>query len=72
MRHTQRGRDTSSRRSRLPVGEPDTGLHPRILGSQPEPKVDAQQLSHTDALQAWFKCAPFPIPFSSKIHSLVI
>ena len=26
--------------------EPDAGLDPRILGSHPEPKADAQPLSH--------------------------
>ena len=26
--------------------EPDAGLNPRTLGSLPEPKVDAQPLSH--------------------------
>ena len=26
--------------------EPDAGLDPRILGSLPEPKADAQPLSH--------------------------
>ena len=32
-----------------PHGEPDAGLHPRTLGSQPEPKADAQPLSHPGA-----------------------
>ena len=28
------------------AGEPDVGLDPRTLGSGPEPKADAQSLSH--------------------------
>ena len=30
----------------VPHGEPDRGLDPRIPGSRPEPKTDAQPLSH--------------------------
>ena len=30
--------------------ETDVGLDPRTLGSQPEPKADAQPLSHPGAL----------------------
>ena len=48
-RHTERGRDTGRGRSRLSEGEPDTGLNPRTLGSQPELKADAQPLSHSGA-----------------------
>ena len=43
--HRERGRDTDRGRSRLHA-EPDVGLHPRTLGSCPEPKTDAQPLSH--------------------------
>ena len=32
-----------------PRREPDVGLHPRTLGSRPEPKADAQSLSHRGA-----------------------
>ena len=32
-----------------PCGEPDVGLDPRTPGSGPEPKADAQPLSHPDA-----------------------
>ena len=39
-------RDTERGRNRLPKGEPDVGLDPRTLGSRPEPKADAQALSH--------------------------
>ena len=30
--------------------EPDTGLHPRIPGSQPKPEQTLNLLSHSDAL----------------------
>ena len=46
-RHREGGRDTGGGRSRLP--SPDAGLDPRTLGSHPEPKGDAQPLSHPDA-----------------------
>ncbi|CAK7317308.1 Solute carrier family 2, facilitated glucose transporter member 5 [Vulpes lagopus] len=42
MRDTQRGRDIGRGRSRLPMGN----LAPRTSRSQPEPKADAQPLSH--------------------------
>ena len=38
-RERERGRDTGRGRSRL-CREPDVGLDPRTLGSQPVPKVD--------------------------------
>ena len=38
-RETSRG--SRRGRSRLPAEEPDMGLDPRTLGSQPEPKADA-------------------------------
>ena len=45
MRDTQRGRYIGRRRS-PPYGDPDVGLDPKTPGSQPEPKVDTQPLSH--------------------------
>ena len=36
-------------RSSSPIGDPDVELEPRTLGSQPEPKGDAQPLSHSGA-----------------------
>ena len=45
-----RGRDISRGRNRLPAG-PDAELDPRTLGSQTEPKTDAQPLSHPGALK---------------------
>ena len=49
-RHTDRGRDPGRGRSRLHAGrEPHTGLGDSISGLQdhnPEPKADAQPLSH--------------------------
>ena len=46
MKDTERGRDTGRGRSRLPHGKPDARLDPRTPGSHPEPKADAQVLSH--------------------------
>ena len=48
MRDTEgeRGRDTGRGRSRLHAREPDVGLDPRTPGSCPEPKADAQSVSH--------------------------
>ena len=38
------------REGQAPCSECDAGLNPRTLGSQPEPKADAQPLSHAGAL----------------------
>ena len=46
MRDTERGRDIGKGRRSRPCREPDAGLHPRTPGSCPEPKADAQLLSH--------------------------
>ena len=45
MRDTQREADIDREGSRLLI-EPDVGLDSRTLGSCPEPKADAQPLSH--------------------------
>ena len=42
-------RDRESQRHRQ--REPDIGLDPRLLGSRPKPKADAQPLSHPGAPQ---------------------
>ena len=42
----ERGRDTGRGRSRLHARSPMWGLKPRNLGSWPEPKAEAQPLSH--------------------------
>ena len=36
------------REKQAPCKEPDMGLNPRIMRSHPEPKADAQPLSHPD------------------------
>ena len=47
MRDRERGRDTHKQREKqAPHREPDAGLDPGTLGSRPEPKTDAQPLSH--------------------------
>ena len=48
-RHTQREAETQAEGEAAPCGEPDAGLDPRILGSQPELKADTQPLSHPGA-----------------------
>ena len=42
-RHRQRHRQ---REKQAPLRKPDVGLDPPTLGSRPEPKTDAQLLSH--------------------------
>ena len=44
-RHAERQRHRQ-REKQFPYREPDVGLDPRTSGSQPEPKADAQPLSH--------------------------
>ena len=39
------------REKQAPCGEPDVGLDPRTPGSLPEPKADAEPLSHPSALE---------------------
>ena len=47
MRDTERERQSHRQRERqASLREPDVGLNPRTPGSQPEPMVDAQPLSH--------------------------
>ena len=41
--------ETKQRQKQTPCGEPDAGLNPRPPGSCPEPKADAQPLSHPGA-----------------------
>ena len=50
MRDTERERQRHRQREKqAPCREPDAGLHPGTLGSQPEPKADVQPLSHPGA-----------------------
>ena len=47
MRDTQRERQRQRQKEKqAPCREPNVGLHPRTLGSCPEPKADIQPLSH--------------------------
>ena len=49
MRDRERERQRHRQREKqAPCKEPDVGLNPRTLGSCPEPKADAQLLSHPD------------------------
>ena len=58
MRDTERERQRHRQREKqTPCGEPDTGLDPKIPGSYPEPKADAQPLSHPGAPKSGvFQC----------------
>ena len=52
MRDTERKRERQRHRQRenqAPCKKPDAGLDPRTPGSRPEPKLDAQPLSHPGA-----------------------
>ena len=49
-RERERGRERHRQREKqAPCREPDAGLDPRTSGSYPEPKADAQPLSHPGA-----------------------
>ena len=41
--------ETRQREKQAPCEEPNVGLDPRTPGSRPEPKADAQPLSHPGA-----------------------
>ena len=49
MRDTQKERERQ-REKQCPCREPNVGLDPRTAGSHPEPKADAQRLSHPGVL----------------------
>ena len=50
MRDTKRERQRHRQREKqAPHGDLIVGLDPRTPGSHPEPKIDAQPLSHPDA-----------------------
>ena len=52
MRDTEGETETQAEgEKQAPPGEPDAGLDPRTLASCPEPKADAQPLSHPGAWQ---------------------
>ena len=54
MRDAEReGQRHRPREKQAPCGKPDVGLDPRTLGSHPEPKVDAQPLSHPGIPKLW-------------------
>ena len=56
MRNTHRERQKHRQREKqAPYRDPDVGLDPRTPGSPPEPKADAQLLSHPGILYAVFR-----------------
>ena len=57
MRDRERQRHWQ-RKKQVPHREPNVGLDPRTSGSLPEPKADAQLLSHAGVPVRWvLKCA---------------
>ena len=46
MRDAEREAETQAERDAGSPWDPNKGLDPRSMGSQPEPKADAQPLSH--------------------------
>ena len=48
MRDTERERQTQAEEESCSMQEPDVGPDPRIPGSHPDPKADAQPLTHPD------------------------
>ena len=51
MRDRERRQRHRQREKQALCGEPDVGLDPGTVGSRPEPKADAQLLSHPGAPQ---------------------
>ena len=47
MRDRERQRHSQMEEKQAPCKEPDVGFDPRTPGSCPEPKADAQSLSHS-------------------------
>ena len=55
MRDTERGKDIAMQREKqAPHGKLDAGPDPRMLRLQPEPKADAQPVSHPGAHKCLF------------------
>ena len=55
MRDTEERQRYRQREKQAPRGKPTGGLDTRILGSHPEPKADAQPLSHPGVACGDFK-----------------
>ena len=56
MRDTQRSRGRKKQRKRqAPQRDANVGLDPWIPGTHPEPKADAQPLSHQVSPRVWFQ-----------------
>ena len=54
MRETQREGQHRQREKQAPCRKPDVGLDPRSQGSRPEPKANAQLLSHPGIPDVYF------------------
>lgn len=54
MRDIERKAETQTEEKQAPYREPDAELDPRTPGSRPEPKADAQSLSHPGIPRDYF------------------
>ena len=54
MKDTEREAETQAEGEARSLWRADIGLDPRTLGSRPEPKADAQPLSHPGAPLTFF------------------
>ena len=69
MRHKDREAEIQQREKQAPQREPNVGLDPRIPGSCPELKADAQPLSHPGVQQFYYiKHYPKDAPFTYAVY----
>ena len=72
-RQREEGRDTGRGESRLLAGSlPDVGLDPRTPGSRPEPKADAQLLSHPGVPYMIFFIKSFLSPWVTFLEAQLL
>ena len=73
MRDTERERQRHKQREKqASCHEPNAGPDPRTQGPRPEPKADAQPLSHPGAPSNWIFMILFPFAFYSYLHTTAI
>ena len=71
MRDIEREAETWQREKQAPSGEPDVRLDLRTPGSRPEPKADAQPLSHPGTPERFRKAktkTKFNYMLPTRIH----
>ena len=69
MRDTEKEAETRQREKQAPRRELNAGLDPRTLGSHPEPKADAQPLSHPGVPILKISCDRGYMSGRVKMHS---